>query len=52
MPIDSDVAQQVLAQIDRAELARLACDLVDIPSPTGQERRSPTTSSTGTRGTA
>jgi len=38
MPIDSDVAQQVLAQIDRAELARLACDLVDIPSPTGQER--------------
>src|SRR3954464_9059003 len=38
MPIDSDVAQQVLAHIDRAELARLACDLVDIPSPTGQER--------------
>src|SRR4051794_37133124 len=37
MPTDSDVAQQVLAQIDRAELARLACDLVDIPSPTGQE---------------
>jgi acetylornithine deacetylase/succinyl-diaminopimelate desuccinylase-like protein len=38
MPIDSGVAQQVLAHIDRAELARLACDLVDIPSPTGQER--------------
>src|SRR5215208_7067637 len=38
MPIDNEVAQQVLAHIDRAELARLACDLVDIPSPTGQER--------------
>jgi acetylornithine deacetylase/succinyl-diaminopimelate desuccinylase-like protein len=38
MPIDTGVAQQVLAHIDRAELARLACDLVDLPSPTGQER--------------
>lgn len=37
MPIDHQ-ATQVLARIDRDELAQLACALVDIPSPTGQER--------------
>src|SRR4051812_42604630 len=38
MPIDREAAQQVLAQIDRDELAQFACDLVSIPSPTGQEK--------------
>jgi len=38
MPIDTAAAQQVLAQIDRDELAALARDLVDIPSPTGLEQ--------------
>src|SRR5688572_26253525 len=37
MPIDTEGAQKVLAQIDRNEVAQLARDLVDIPSPTGQE---------------
>ncbi len=39
MAIDREAAQKVLTQIDKDELARLACDLVDIPSPTGQEKR-------------
>ena len=38
MPIDKDAAGKVLEQVDRDELARLACDLVNIPSPTGQEK--------------
>ena len=38
MPIDKDAADKVLVQIDRDELAQLACDLVNIPSPTGQEK--------------
>lgn len=38
MAIDSDAAKKVLAQLDRDELAQLACDLTDIPSPTGQEK--------------
>ena len=38
MPIDEALARQVLAQIDRDELAQLACDIVSIPSPTGQEK--------------
>src|SRR5690242_12246638 len=33
---DKAAAKQVLAQIDRNELARLGCDLASIPSPTGQ----------------
>ncbi len=37
MAIDKKLADKVLAQIDRMELAQLACDLTDIPSPTGQE---------------
>jgi acetylornithine deacetylase/succinyl-diaminopimelate desuccinylase-like protein len=37
MTFDIEAAQNVLAQIDRDELAQLGCDLVDIPSPTGQE---------------
>ncbi|MDA0653564.1 MAG: M20/M25/M40 family metallo-hydrolase [Proteobacteria bacterium] len=37
MTIDKQLADKVLAQIDRKELAQLACDLTDIPSPTGQE---------------
>ena len=35
---DKAAAKQVLAQIDRNELARLGCDLASIPSPTGQEK--------------
>ena len=35
--IDLEAANKVLAQIDRAELAQLGCDLTSIPSPTGQE---------------
>src|SRR5581483_12211623 len=35
---DKAAAKQVLAQIDRGELARLGCDLASIPSPTGQEK--------------
>ena len=38
MPVNEEVARQVLTQIDRDELAQLGCDLVNIPSPTGQER--------------
>ena len=37
MTIDKQLADKILAQIDRKELAQLACDLTDIPSPTGQE---------------
>src|SRR5215467_10529039 len=36
--IDGEAAKEVLAQIDRDELARLACDLTGIPSPTGHEK--------------
>lgn len=38
MAVDQEAAKNVLAQIDRDELAQLACDLVNIPSPTGQEK--------------
>ena len=38
MALDKDVAKKIAAQIDRDELAQLACDLVNIPSPTGQEK--------------
>jgi len=38
MAIDRESAKKVLTQIDRDELAQLACDLVNIPSPTGQEQ--------------
>jgi acetylornithine deacetylase/succinyl-diaminopimelate desuccinylase-like protein len=38
MPLDKEAAKTVLAQIDRDELAQLACDLTSIPSPTGQEK--------------
>src|SRR5919202_7034795 len=38
MSIDEALARQVLAHIDRDELAQLACDIVTIMSPTGQER--------------
>jgi len=36
--LDRDLAQRVLAQIDRNELAQLGCDLTSIPSPTGHEK--------------
>lgn len=38
MALDDDAIKKVLAQIDRAELAQLGCDLTNIPSPTGQEK--------------
>ncbi len=38
MAFDKELAQKVLAQIDRDELAQLGCDLVNLPSPTGQEK--------------
>jgi acetylornithine deacetylase/succinyl-diaminopimelate desuccinylase-like protein len=38
MPLDKNAAKQILAQIDRNELAQLGCDLTSIASPTGQER--------------
>jgi acetylornithine deacetylase/succinyl-diaminopimelate desuccinylase-like protein len=38
MALDQAAAKKVLAQIDRTELAQLACDLTSIPSPTGQEK--------------
>jgi acetylornithine deacetylase/succinyl-diaminopimelate desuccinylase-like protein len=38
MAFDQEAAKLVLAQIDRDELAQLACDLTSIPSPTGQEK--------------
>jgi acetylornithine deacetylase/succinyl-diaminopimelate desuccinylase-like protein len=38
MPLNKNAAKQILAQIDRNELAQLGCDLTSIASPTGQER--------------
>ncbi|MGH7830385.1 MAG: M20/M25/M40 family metallo-hydrolase, partial [Candidatus Binatia bacterium] len=38
MAIDQEAAKRVLTQIDRDELAQLACSLVNIPSPTGGEK--------------
>src|SRR3989337_3563134 len=38
MALNKKAAKQVLANIDRDELAQLGCDLVNIPSPTGQEK--------------
>lgn len=38
MALDNDTAKKVLTQIDRDELAQLACDLTSIPSATGQEK--------------
>jgi len=38
MAIDVGLAKKVLAEIDRDELTQLACDLVNIPSPTGHEK--------------
>src|SRR5437016_7663199 len=38
MPVDRDLAQRVLAEIDRNELGELGRALTDIPSPTGQEQ--------------
>ena len=38
MPVDKESARKVLAAIDRDELGRLGCDLVNHPSPTGQEK--------------
>lgn len=38
MALDREAAKKVLAHIDKNELAQLACDLVNIPSPTGQEK--------------
>src|SRR5688572_10973887 len=38
MALNKEAAKRVLAQIDRDELAQLACDLTSIPSPTGQEK--------------
>ena len=38
MALDREAARQVLARIDRDELAQLACELTNIPSPTGQEK--------------
>ncbi len=38
MTIDKGAAKKVLSYLDRDELAQLACDLVNIPSPTGQEK--------------
>lgn len=34
----ADDKQKVLSLINRDELVKIACDLVDIPSPTGQEK--------------
>jgi acetylornithine deacetylase/succinyl-diaminopimelate desuccinylase-like protein len=36
--IDGEAAKEVLAHIDRDELAQLGCDLTSIPSPTGHEK--------------
>ena len=36
MPVNEVLAQKVLEQIDRDELAELCRDLVDLPSPTGR----------------
>ncbi|MFQ5851940.1 MAG: M20/M25/M40 family metallo-hydrolase [Candidatus Binatia bacterium] len=38
MAIDKDLATKVLANLDKDELAHLACDLVNLPSPTGREK--------------
>jgi acetylornithine deacetylase/succinyl-diaminopimelate desuccinylase-like protein len=38
MAINKEWAGKVLSQIDRDELAQLGCDLVNLPSPTGQEK--------------
>jgi acetylornithine deacetylase/succinyl-diaminopimelate desuccinylase-like protein len=38
MAFDKEAAKKVLAEIDREELAQLACDLTSIPSPTGKEK--------------
>jgi len=38
VPVNQELAKRVLDQIDRDELAQLGCDLVNIPSPTGEER--------------
>src|SRR5262245_60191957 len=38
MAVDENAATRILAQINREELAQLACDLVNIPSATGQEK--------------
>ncbi len=38
MALDQELANKVIDQIDRDELARLGCDLTGIPSPTGQEK--------------
>ncbi len=38
MPVNQELAAKVLEHIDRDELAQLGCDLVNIPSPTGEER--------------
>ena len=38
MAVEENAATGVLAQINREELAQLACDLVNIPSATGQEK--------------
>ena len=38
MALDPHAAKQVLAAINRDELAQLDCALTDIPSPTGQEK--------------
>ena len=36
--MNEEAARRVLARIDRDQLAQLGCDLVNIPSPTGQEQ--------------
>jgi acetylornithine deacetylase/succinyl-diaminopimelate desuccinylase-like protein len=36
--MDQEAAKKIVAQIDNNELAQLACDLVNIPSATGQEK--------------
>ncbi len=38
MSLNKEAAEKILAQINRDELAQLACDLTSIPSPTGQEK--------------
>jgi acetylornithine deacetylase/succinyl-diaminopimelate desuccinylase-like protein len=38
MGFDTEAATRVLAHIDQDELARLSCDLTNIPSPTGHEK--------------
>ena len=38
MSIDKESAEKILAHLDKDEIAQLACDLVNIPSPTGKEK--------------